>query len=81
MRARAGQTLDQLEAGVPGLAATLDALSWRCSALGGSTSTLLVELVMHDALREPRDGTVPLGPTSAEAGLLLPLGVGRPRTG
>ena len=61
VRARAGQTLDQLEAGVPGLAATLDALSWRCSAHNGSTSTLLVELVMHDALRKPRDGTVPLG--------------------
>ncbi|WP_216842655.1 FtsK/SpoIIIE domain-containing protein [Arthrobacter sp. NEB 688] len=74
VRARAGQTLDQLEAGVPGLAATLDALSWRCSALGGSTSTLLVELVMHDALREPRDGTVPLGPTSNNPGHLLPLG-------
>ncbi|WP_200934502.1 FtsK/SpoIIIE domain-containing protein [Nostocoides sp. Soil756] len=74
VRARAGQTLDQLEAGVPGLAATLDALSWRCTAYGGSTSTLRVELVMHDALREARDGTVPLGPTSAEPGHLLPLG-------
>jgi len=74
IRARAGQTLDQLEAGVPGLAATLDALSWRCTAHGGSTSTLLVELVMHDALREARNGTAPLRPTSAEPGHLLPLG-------
>lgn len=74
VRARAGQTLDQLEAGVPGLAATLDALSWRCTANRGSTSTLLIELVMHDALREPRDGTVPPGATSAEPGHLLPLG-------
>lgn len=74
VRARAGQTLDQLEAGVPGLAATLDALSWRCTAYRGSTSTLLVELVMHDALRGPRDGTVPLAPTSAKPGHLLPLG-------
>ena len=74
VRARAGQTLDQLEAGRPGLAATLDALSWRCTAYRGSTSTLLVELVMHDALRGPRDGRVPLTPTSAEPGHLLPLG-------
>ena len=56
VRSRPGQTLDQLEAGVPGLAATMDALSWRCTAHRGSSSTLLVELVMHDALRDARAG-------------------------
>ncbi|NHA69921.1 cell division protein FtsK [Phycicoccus sp. CMS6Z-2] len=74
VRARPGQTLDQLEAGVPGLAATMDALSFRCSAHRGSTSTLLVELVMHDALRDPRDGTIPDAPTTDQPGRLVRLG-------
>ncbi|HYN30667.1 MAG TPA: hypothetical protein VES95_12500 [Dermatophilaceae bacterium] len=74
VRARAGQTLDHLEAGVPALAATMDALSWRCTAHRGSTSTLLVELVMHDALRGARHGTPPASCLADPPGHGLPLG-------
>ena len=58
IRARRGQTLEVLEAGVPALAASVDAVSARSSPLGGSSSTLLVELVMFDALADPRDAVL-----------------------
>ena len=74
VRCRAGQTLDDLEAGLPALAATVGALSWRCSPWRGSASTVLVELVMHDALRHPRLATPPTGQATGTPGVGLALG-------
>jgi S-DNA-T family DNA segregation ATPase FtsK/SpoIIIE len=61
IRARAGQTLDDLEAAAPRLASTLAAVSYRVRPVTGSGSgcTLVVELVMREALYDPVIATEP----------------------
>lgn len=85
VRARAGQTIEDLEAAVPRLASTLAAVSYRTRPISGGTSgcTTVVELVMADALTTASTATEPapyavcdsvrLGRTQAGGDWVLPL--------
>jgi S-DNA-T family DNA segregation ATPase FtsK/SpoIIIE len=61
VRARAGQTVEDLDTAAPRLAATLGAVSYRTRPVsgGGSGCTTVVELVMADALSTPVDAGEP----------------------
>jgi S-DNA-T family DNA segregation ATPase FtsK/SpoIIIE len=61
IRARAGQTLSELEAGAERIATTLAAVAHRVRPVNGSGSgcTVVVELVMRDVLGHPVDATEP----------------------
>jgi len=68
IRARAGQTLDELEAGAERLATTFAAVAHRVRPVTGSGSgcTVVVELVMRDHLTHPTDATEPAPVAAAE---------------
>ncbi|HET7415184.1 MAG TPA: FtsK/SpoIIIE domain-containing protein, partial [Arthrobacter sp.] len=57
IRARAGQTLTELEAGAERLATTFAAVAYRAWPISGST--VVVQLVMLDALTHPRTAVEP----------------------
>lgn len=61
VRARAGQTVDDLEAAAPRLASTLGAVSYRTRPVSGAGSgdTAVVELLMADALTAPTSAGEP----------------------
>jgi len=60
IRARQGQTLTELETGAERLASTFDVYAYRCFPHAKSpSSTLVVELVMHEILTEVGTGAPP----------------------
>ncbi len=69
IRARRGQTVDDLEKGAAALAASGSAVSWRCRAL--SPSILDVALVMREELGTPRLAVAPEGTVEVDA---VPMG-------
>lgn len=69
IRARAGQTLDELEAGAERLATTFAAVAHRVRPVTGSASgcTVVVELVMRDHLTHSADAVEPAPIAAAES--------------
>ncbi|WP_409483037.1 FtsK/SpoIIIE domain-containing protein [Arsenicicoccus dermatophilus] len=77
IRARHGQTLDELEAGVPRLASTLGAVTYAPRQTGASCSVLAVDLVMADHLDTP---TTTPAPTTTPMPYGRGLVIGRTQT-
>lgn len=79
VRARHGQTLDELEAGVPRLASTMGAVTHASRPAGSSCAWLAVDLVMRDHLTVATTVPVPVSLSSGPVGAALVLG--RTQTG
>ncbi|HSX67126.1 FtsK/SpoIIIE domain-containing protein [Nocardioides sp.] len=78
VRARAGQTIEDLEEAVPRLASTLAAVSYRTRPISGGTSgcTTVIELVMADALTTAATAVEPAPYAACDA-----VRVGRTQSG